>query len=506
MPDKLTNSEILTQIAEMSDEERNNYGVTSDMQAAALKAAGGNRAAAASFFAGYTPLYNAFVGFVVKFALSALSKASYDDLYAAHHRNMTQGRPQLGFVKPAKKGTGNSSKQFADDPAIGGLTTVTTADMPDVVALYDITPQSYEARVPVSIEDVKTAFNNEYGINDLYVKVREGLEDAIIEDRNTSFDDAFSDIIEAMIPVGSGSEIAANAAKATYAVVPGGADWEDAADTGDLSQITDDQLTQVFVAIKRHLFEIMGRPETTHNALGEKNNKKDNLVCYVWAPLYAEMSRVKASAFNVDELLDRGVSMKPLSAPWLGYTTDAGLTTLVALGSADYIRDFPTSDFGKTVECDRGVIECRFMDTQLAIAGYEPFTFLVGGASSFGYPITKVTPVSTTATIHVASFYANTADGSAIKVATASASMSDIAAYRSGVAAAITRGTSTAGSYAVTIKVSDGTKVSTYDAGTVNLSSAASVALQSGNSFYDFLRANYPTGTSITLAYEFEAV
>lgn len=391
MSEKLTNQEILSQIAELSDEERNEFGVTTDMRDAAARAAAGNTAAKSAFYQSFTPLYNAFVGFIVKFALSQLSKATYDDVYGAHHRNLTQGRPQLGFVKPAKKGTGNSSQQFASAPAIGGLTTVTTAEMPDVVSLYDITVEDYEARIPVSVEDVKTAFNTEYGISDLYTKVREGLEDAIVEDRNASYDDLFESVVDEAIPVGTGSEIAANANKATYALVPGGANWAAAASSGDFSAITDDQLTQVFVAIKRHLFEIMGRPETTHNALAVKNNKKSNLVCYVWAPLYAELSRVKASAFNLDELLDRGVTMTPLNAPWLGMTLTSGYISLAGLGSADFIRDYPTSDFASTVPTDRGVIECRFMTTEFAVAGYEPFTFLVGGSTDTeNYPILSV--------------------------------------------------------------------------------------------------------------------
>lgn len=378
---KLTNKEVLTQIASMGDVEANTYGVSADMRNMAARAAGGDESAKAAFYAPYTPLYNAFCGFVVKFAMTALSKAFYYDVYGPHHRNMLQGRPELGFVKKATAGTGNHSKQFAANPAQGSLTTVVTADMPDVVALYDITVASYEARIPVSTEDVKTAFTTEYGINDLYTKVRESLEDKITEDRNVSYDTKLAAVAAALIPAGTGSEINANAGKATYVTVAPGADWSTIVTNKTYGSLTEDQLTQVFVQIKKLYYGMTTRPNTRYNALGVANNApKDMMICYLDADLYAEMSRVKASVFDASALEESGLRIVPLAAPWLGTVIDSK-PIIAAIGTADFIRDWPTSDFGSSVPTDRGAIESRFMDTQIAVCGYEPFTFIVGDTS-----------------------------------------------------------------------------------------------------------------------------
>lgn len=394
--EKLTNSEVLQQIGELSREEANEYGLTESDQNMALKAAGGDLRAAAAFFAPYTPLYNAFVGFVVKFAISDLSKAHYTDVYARHHRNMTQGRPQLGFVKPAKAGTGNALQQFANSPAVGGLTTVVTAEMPDVVALYDITTHTYVARIPVSAEDVKTAFTTPYGINDLYVKVREGLDDKIIEDRNDTFDLSLTTSAANSIEAGTGTESNVNAGRAVFQRIGSSANFAAAAAANDYSSIAVSELEKVFVTLKRVFYGLVGRPNTRYNALGEKNNcPKDMIVCYIDADLYAELSRVKASLFNSSELEEQGLVLQPLKAPWLGATL-SGKTILAAVGSADYIRDYPVSDFGSTVPTDTGVIECRHMSTQVALCGYEPWCYIIDGGA---VQIRKLTVTSPSAAI-----------------------------------------------------------------------------------------------------------
>ena len=484
MSERLTNEEILNNIAELSEEERNRYGVSSELQSAAARAASGNRTALASFWEPYTAVYNGFVGFIAKFALSQLSKATYNDLYAAHHRNMVQGRPQLGFVDRAKQGTGNASQQFAANPAIGGLTTVVTAEMPDIIALYDITVHDYVARIPVSTEDVKTAMTSEYGISDLYTLVREGLEDAIIEDRNATYDDAMSTVVAGAIPAGTGSQIAANAAKATYTVVPGQANWAEAVATGDLSAITEDQLTQVFVTIKNTYYGVTGRPQTRYNALGVRNNKTDNVVCYVWAPLYAEMSRVKASAFNLNELLDSGLRMVPLVAPWLGIVLDNGNAVLGAIGSADFIRDYPTSDFASTVPTDRGVIECRFMTTQLAIAGYEPFVVLCGNNLAAQYKFTGVANESGSPSLSEVLYISR---NGVISNRTGSFQATSGLVTAAGIRLTINKGSLEAGTYNVTMTASAGgvALASAVTTGTVASGSTWNAAF--GRALYDAL-------------------
>ena len=120
------------------------------------------------------------------------------------------------------------------------------------------------------------------------------------------------------------------------------------------------------------------RPNSKYNALGVENNaKRDTMVCYMWAPLYAELSRVKASVFDAKALEDDGLTIEPLLAPWLGLNV-ANRVCLAAVGTANFIRDYPISDFASTVPTDRGVIECRFMATQVAICGYEPWCFICG--------------------------------------------------------------------------------------------------------------------------------
>lgn len=379
MAKKLTNKEVMQQVAQLSEVEANAYGVSTDMQRVAAKYAAGDTKVAASFYQPFSALYNAFCGFLVKFGLVQLSKATYNDVYGPHHRNMIQGRPELGFVKIAKQGTGNHSAQFADNPAQGSLTTLVTADMPDVVALYAITVHNYESRIPISYEDVKTAFDNEYGINDLFVKVRESLEDKIVDDRNVTYDTKFTAVASDLIAAGSGAELEANAARATYVDVSGSADWSTILANRDFSALTEDQLVQVFIAIKRLFYGMTTRPNSRYNALGEANNTKpSDMICYIDADLYSELSRVKASLFNPEKLEEEGLRIVPLLAPWLGVTLD-GKNVLAAVGSVDFIRDYPTSDFSSSVPTDRGSIESRFMTTQVAICGYEPFCFLCGG-------------------------------------------------------------------------------------------------------------------------------
>ena len=379
MAKKLTNKEIMAQVAQLSEVEANAYGVSTDMQRVAAKYAAGDTKVAASFYQPFSALYNAFCGFLVKFGLVQLSKATYNDVYGPHHRNMIQGRPELGFVKIAKQGTGNHSAQFADNPAQGSLTTVVTADMPDVVALYAITVHNYESRRPISYEDVKTAFDNEYGVNDLFVKVRESLEDKITDDRNVTYDTKFTAVASDLIAAGTGAELEANAARATYVDVSGSADWSTILANRDFSSLTEDQLVQVFIAIKRLFYGMTTRPNSRYNALGEANNAKPgDMICYIDADLYSELSRVKASLFNPEKLEEEGLRIVPLLAPWLGVTLE-GKNILAAVGSVDFIRDYPTSDFSSSVPTDRGSIESRFMTTQVAICGYEPFCFLCGG-------------------------------------------------------------------------------------------------------------------------------
>lgn len=395
MSKRLTNEEVYNQIAAMSEAEAAQYGVTPAVRSVSQQS---DSVRANAFSAPYTPLYNAFVGMIAKFAVTALSKAKYSDIYSRHHRNYVQGRPQVGFVKTATAGTGNDSALFSSAPQLGSLTSLVTADQPEVITLYDTVNKSFVARVPISPEDVKNAVTSEYGISELITKTREAAEDKIVNDRNTLFDEQLLVSAQTAILAGTGSEVNANAALATKVLLPLATDTVNKVVDG-VMVFTDEDLSRVYTEIKKVYFALTGRPVTTYNALGVANNvDKANCVCYIDSDLLAEMeTRVAQAAFNLDKLEQSGLVLVPTKAPYLGKTVTTGASKfvpLVAIGSADYIRDYPISDYTSDMQVDRGTIHSRFFDDQLIKAGYEPFVFL-GVETDF---------VQTTATSVVAGF------------------------------------------------------------------------------------------------------
>lgn len=393
---KLTNEEVYQQIATMSETDAAQYGVTPAIRATAQQP---EAVRAAAFAAPYTPLYNGFVGMIAKFAVTALSKAKYSDIYARHHRNLVQGRPQVGFVKRATAGTGNNSALFAASPTIGSLTSVVTADQPEVITLYDTVNASFVARVPISPEDVKNALTSEYGISELITKTREAAEDKIINDRNELFDTQLTEC--AKTAVASGSETAENSGKATKRILNISSEAMQAAINGRIDMTTED-LTNIYTEIKRVYYSMIGRPVPDFNALAVPNNvDKENMVCYIDSDLLAEMeTRVAQAAFNLDKLEQAGLTLIPTKAPYLGKPLAVGqdkFVPFVAMGSADFIRDYPLSDYTTEMQVDRGAIHSRFFDDQLIKAGYEPFVFLgvqsgtvtvAAYSSAIGYKIT----------------------------------------------------------------------------------------------------------------------
>lgn len=393
---KLTNEEVYQQIATMSETDAAQYGVTPAIRSTAQQP---DAVRAAAFAAPYTPLYNGFVGMIAKFAVTALSKAKYSDIYARHHRNLVQGRPQVGFVKRATAGTGNNSALFAASPTIGSLTSVVTADQPEVITLYDTVNASFVARVPISPEDVKNAVTNEYGISELITKTREAAEDKIINDRNELFDTQLTECAKTAVAVGS--EIPDNSGKATKRTLNISSEAMQAAINGRIDMTTED-LTNIYTEIKRVYYSMVGRPVTDFNALAVPNNvDKENMVCYIDSDLLAEMeTRVAQAAFNLDKLEQAGLTLIPTKAPYLGKPLAVGqgrFVPFVAMGSADFIRDYPLSDYTTEMQVDRGVIHSRFFDDQLIKAGYEPFVFLgvqsgtvtvTAYSSAVGYKIT----------------------------------------------------------------------------------------------------------------------
>lgn len=375
MAKKLTNSEIYNEIAAMSETEAATYGITPAVRSVAGQS---DAVRAAAFSAPYTPLYNGFVGMIAKFAFTALSKAKYTDIYSRHHRNLIQGRPQVGFVKLATAGTGNDSALFSSTPTIGGLTSVITADQPEVITLYETENKSFVARVPISPEDVKNAVTNEYGISDLIEKTRRSAEDKIINDRNAQFDAMFTAAAQTALLAGSGAETQENAGKAVKKRL--NLTYARSVASGTL-KFTDDDLTLLYTEIKKVYFSLTGRPTSEYNALGVMNNvDKESMVCYIDADVLAEMeTRVAQAAYNLDKLEQEGLKLVPTKAPYLGKAVTSGdksFTPLLAIGSADYLRDYPLSDYSSEVPVDRGVIHSRFFDDQFIKAGYEPFVFV----------------------------------------------------------------------------------------------------------------------------------
>ena len=395
---KLTNEEVYQQIATMSETDAAQYGVTPAIRSTAQQP---DAVRAAAFSAPYTPLYNGFVGMIAKFAVTALSKAKYSDIYARHHRNLVQGRPQVGFVKRATAGTGNNSALFSSTPTIGSLTSVVTADQPEVITLYDTVNASYVARVPISPEDVKNAVTSEYGISELITKTREAAEDKIINDRNELFDTQLTEC--AKTAVATGSEIPENSGKAIKRILHISSGAVRAAIAGRIDMTTED-LTAIYTEIKRVYYSMVGRPVPDFNALAVPNNvDKDNMVCYIDSDLLAEMeTRVAQAAFNLDKLEQAGLTLVPTKAPYLGKalalaSANDTFVPFVAMGSADFMRDYPISDYTTEMQVDRGVIHSRFFDDQLIKAGYEPFVFLgvqsgtvhiTGTSSALGYKVT----------------------------------------------------------------------------------------------------------------------
>ena len=169
--------------------------------------------------------------------------------------------------------------------------------------------------------------------------------------------------------------------------------------------MTVEDLTGIYTEIKRVYYSMVGRPVSDFNALAVPNNvDKDNMVCYIDSDLLAEMeTRVAQAAFNLDKLEQAGLTLIPTKAPYLGKALASGsdkFVPFVAMGSADFIRDYPISDYTTEMQVDRGVIHSRFFDDQLIKAGYEPFVF-IGVQKGF---------VTVTATSSVAG-YTITVDG-----------------------------------------------------------------------------------------------
>ena len=377
MAKKLTNTEALAQIAEMSATEAATYGATPDLQQTAAMAAAGDGPATLSLTATDTPIYNAMLGLLVKLAYTPLRHADYKDLYALHHRNFAQGVPERNFIGLAKAGTGNNAQMESDnDAGNGSLTTVVTAETPDVYSVTVADHGHFVARIPISDADYRNAFNTEYGITDFIGGLRRTLENKIINDRNDLFDRAFGYAAENAVHIGGGSPTQEHMFKATIAAVE-----ELAFSVQDLAT-TEGLMKSIYQVLSQVYFEMTGRPNEKYNALGVPNNTPaDAMVVYVDPKYYAAMRTfVESFAFNSDALTIDPMRIRPMAAPWMGKNVNAGGvggTVIAAIGSVDWALDYPVNDFAKVIPTDRGEIVTRYLDTELSVAGFEQMCFIV---------------------------------------------------------------------------------------------------------------------------------
>lgn len=375
---RLTNTEALSQIAAMSATEAATYGATAELQQTAAMAAAGDVPATLSLTATDTPLYNAMIGLLVKLAYTPLRHADYKDLYARHHRNFVQGVPERNFIGLAKAGTGNSAQLESDnDNGNGTLTTVVTAETPDVYSVTVADHGHFVARVPISDADYRNAFNTEYGITDFIGGLRRSLENKITDERNGMFDTAFLNGAQTAVGVGTGAVSQDNIRKATITSIA-----KEAYGIATIGDKPEDIMKAIYQVMSKLYFEMTGRPNEKYNALGVPNNTPtDAMIVYVHPTYYSAMrTYVESFAFNSDALTIDPMHIKPLSAPWMGATVNTGGVSgevIMAIGSVDWALDYPVNDFAKVVPTDRGEIVSRFLDTELSIAGFEQMCFVV---------------------------------------------------------------------------------------------------------------------------------
>lgn len=385
MATKKTNQEILTAVANASEEEAQSLGITEEVRKVATLAADGSPSALSSIVVPGTTTYNAMLGVIVKIATTPLRWAKYTDVYAAHHRNFIQGKPERNFIDVAKKGTGNSAQLQTNTAGLSGtLTSVVTATTPDVYSVVSNELKSFEARIPISTADYKNAFSQEYGLSDFIGGLRMALENSILEQRNAAYDEYFESAAGNAAKAPVTTSTAAGMVQATYVdvVLPNVYAY---LNTGSALPDNDDLLT-FYAKIKSLYYALTGRPVSDYNGAGVKNNVvKDELVLYVHADLYAELTtRVDSFASNEQYLTEAGLKIVPMQAPWLGSDASTTSKTIAAIGSSNFIVDYPVNDYESTVQVDRGEIVTRYFDAYFSQAGFEPFVFINASSGNTG--------------------------------------------------------------------------------------------------------------------------
>lgn len=383
MATKKTNTEILTSIATASDEEAAELGITPELRSVAAQAANGSDIAVMSATNAGSVTYNGMIGVLVKLASTPFRYAKYTDVYHRHHRNFVQGKPERNWIDIAKKGTGNKAQLEGQNPnpanstGVRELTTTLTAQTPDVYSQAVSTLYSFESRIPISRSDYRNAFTNgETGIADFISAMRKSLDNKITADKNLQYDTVLTGYASNAIEAGTGSHATTttasqNMSKATkvsltlpsiYEYLAAGANPNDA------------DLLTLYTTIKKMYYGMTGRPTTRYNALGVANNTpKDSMILYINADIYSELTtRINSYTPNEERLVAEGLEIQPLSAPWL----DGPTLPIAAIGSVDFLLDYPVNDETSIVTTDRGEIVTRYWDGYFSAAGFEQFTFI----------------------------------------------------------------------------------------------------------------------------------
>lgn len=384
MSTKRTNDEILRAVAESAAIEGAASIFDENDAAAAAKLA--VKSISSSMTRG-SALYNKATGLLAKIVEVNLSSAKYRDVYARHHRGYIAGGDiELGFMAPAEAGTGNDG-QIVELPLSTPYdsqmeyTTVTTAKTPHMYNYYEKNVSNRVARVPISERDVKTAFTDDYGISNYIEKVRESVNAKLTADANTDIDSAIASVLTAScVMAGSGSaltddyyggatvELTAMQKRTTY--------WKDAA-----KQLTAPEIEALLVSIKTVALKMTGRPVSTYVATGLDNNADDmgRLVAYINPDVYANVCRLTAFAYNMNELREMGLEVKPMSASWLDSAatiSTVGYPVVALVCSEDWLRDWLITDYTTTVPTDAGVILTHKVQSIIARCGYEPAAFI----------------------------------------------------------------------------------------------------------------------------------
>lgn len=314
---KMTNAEIMAEVAAMNETKAAEYGVNADLQKVASIYAVNPQAAVSRISSvignTYSPLYNSFNSLLSKLVFQGIESAEYSDVYSRHDFGFTPGIPEFAFMSPAKDGTGNT---YVADGAYPGssynMTTQTTAEVPDITSTTVRKQLHIVKRVPVTYEQQRSSLLTDTGISDLVGALRKALADGVKAVKNEAFDNYIAEAEgNIYVPGASGS------VKGTVPSVVG--EFAPANVTFDGTSL--DAMRAFLAQLQVAVMRVIGEPTGANNYAGVKNNMRSNRVTVyipitVWAALRVYLN---ASATNMSELYPGvDVAIQPTDAAWLG--------------------------------------------------------------------------------------------------------------------------------------------------------------------------------------------